>query len=42
VIVLDDGRVLDVGTHESLLAECPTYREFAESQSLAATVGGPR
>ncbi|MDT5275939.1 MAG: ATP-binding cassette, subfamily multidrug efflux pump [Mycobacterium sp.] len=42
VIVLDDGRVLDVGTHESLLAECPTYREFAESQSLDATVGGPR
>jgi ATP-binding cassette subfamily B multidrug efflux pump len=42
VIVLDDGRVLASGTHESLLAESPTYREFAESQSVDAGVGGPR
>ena len=34
VIVVDDGRVVGAGTHESLLADCPTYREFAESQSL--------
>ncbi len=42
VIVVDDGRVLATGTHESLLAESPTYREFAESQSVDAGVGGPR
>jgi ATP-binding cassette, subfamily B, multidrug efflux pump len=42
VIVVDDGRVVGAGTHESLLAECPTYREFAESQSLDAGVGGQR
>ncbi|HEY1838913.1 MAG TPA: ABC transporter ATP-binding protein [Mycobacterium sp.] len=42
VIVIEDGRVLGAGTHESLLAESPTYREFAESQSLDAEVGGPR
>lgn len=42
VIVVDDGRVVGTGTHESLLAECPTYREFAESQSLDAGVGGQR
>jgi ATP-binding cassette, subfamily B, multidrug efflux pump len=42
VIVIDDGRVIGTGTHESLLAESPTYREFAESQSLDAAVGGPR
>jgi ABC-type multidrug transport system fused ATPase/permease subunit len=42
VIVVDDGLVIGAGTHESLLAECPTYREFAESQSLDAAVGGPR
>ena len=42
VIVLDDGRVVGAGTHESLLADCPTYREFAESQSLDAGVGGSR
>jgi ATP-binding cassette, subfamily B, multidrug efflux pump len=42
VIVLDDGRVVGAGTHESLLADCPTYREFADSQSLDAGVGGSR
>ena len=42
VIVVEDGRVLAVGTHESLLAQSPTYREFAESQSLDAEVSGPR
>ena len=42
VIVIEDGRILGSGTHESLLAESPTYREFAESQSLDAEVGGPR
>jgi ABC-type multidrug transport system fused ATPase/permease subunit len=42
VIVLDDGLVIGAGTHESLLGDCPTYREFAESQSLDAVVGGPR
>jgi ATP-binding cassette subfamily B multidrug efflux pump len=42
VIVIDDGRIVGAGTHESLLVESPTYREFAESQSLDAEVGGPR
>jgi ATP-binding cassette, subfamily B, multidrug efflux pump len=42
VIVLDDGRVVGAGTHEALLVDCPTYREFAESQSLGAGVGGPQ
>ena len=42
VIVIEDGRVVGAGTHESLMADSPTYREFAESQSLDAEVGGPR
>jgi ABC-type multidrug transport system fused ATPase/permease subunit len=42
VIVIDDGRMVGTGTHESLLSDCPTYREFAESQSLGAGVGGER
>jgi ABC-type multidrug transport system fused ATPase/permease subunit len=42
VIVVDDGRVVGAGTHEALLTECATYREFAESQSLDAEVGGQR
>jgi ATP-binding cassette subfamily B protein len=41
VIVVDGGRVVGAGTHETLLAECPTYAEFADSQSLASRVGGP-
>ncbi|SNV63769.1 transmembrane ABC transporter ATP-binding protein [Mycolicibacter terrae] len=36
VIVIDDGQVVGAGTHQQLLAECPTYAEFAESQSVMA------
>lgn len=36
VVVVDDGRVVGVGTHSSLLTDCPTYAEFADSQSIAA------
>jgi ATP-binding cassette, subfamily B, multidrug efflux pump len=36
VIVIDDGKVVGAGTHESLLADCATYAEFVDSQSLAA------
>ena len=42
VIVIDDGRVVGTGTHETLLASCATYAEFADSQSLGAGVGGRR
>ncbi|WIM89810.1 ABC transporter ATP-binding protein [Candidatus Mycobacterium wuenschmannii] len=42
IVVVEDGQVKGTGTHESLLAESPTYREFAESQSLDAAVGGQR
>ncbi|MBV8966194.1 MAG: ABC transporter ATP-binding protein, partial [Mycobacteriaceae bacterium] len=34
IVVVDDGRVVGAGTHESLIAECPTYSEFADSQAL--------
>ena len=40
IIVVDDGRIVGAGTHESLLADCPPYAEFASSQSLSAGVGG--
>jgi ABC-type multidrug transport system fused ATPase/permease subunit len=42
VIVVDDGRVVGAGTHESLLADCPTYQEFAESQSMDSHAGRQR
>ena len=40
VVVIDDGQVVGAGTHESLLADCPTYAEFADSQSVGAGIGG--
>ena len=40
IIVVDDGAVVGSGTHESLLADCPIYAEFAESQAVGAAVGG--
>jgi ATP-binding cassette subfamily B multidrug efflux pump len=42
VIVVDDGKLVGSGTHESLLADCATYAEFADSQSVGAGVGGSR
>ncbi|WP_199203417.1 ABC transporter ATP-binding protein [Mycobacterium sp. shizuoka-1] len=38
IVVIDGGRVVGAGTHDELLAECDTYREFADSQSVG--VGG--
>jgi ATP-binding cassette subfamily B multidrug efflux pump len=42
VIVIDDGKVVGAGTHSSLLADCPTYAEFADSQAVSAGVRGRR
>ena len=36
IVVIDDGHVLGVGTHEALLAQCPEYAEFADSQAVGA------
>ena len=32
IIVLDDGRVAGIGTHDKLLATCPVYQEIYTSQ----------
>ncbi|MGF2951649.1 ABC transporter ATP-binding protein [Mycobacterium sp. THU-M116] len=40
VIVVDDGRLVGTGTHDSLLAGCATYAEFADSQSLTDLQSG--
>lgn len=34
IVVVDDGRVVGVGVHAELMATCPTYAEFADSQSV--------
>ena len=32
IIVLDEGKVIGQGTHETLMKTCDTYREIAETQ----------
>jgi len=32
IMVMDDGRIVDIGTHSELLDRCGLYREIAESQ----------
>ena len=32
IIVLDEGRIVGLGTHRELLETCPTYQEIARSQ----------
>jgi ATP-binding cassette, subfamily B, multidrug efflux pump len=36
IVVIDDGTVVGTGTHASLLADCPVYAEFADSQAVGA------
>ena len=33
IVVLDNGRIADSGTHEELLDRCSIYREVYESQT---------
>jgi ATP-binding cassette subfamily B protein len=32
IIVLDDGKIVGMGTHKELLASCDVYRQIAASQ----------
>lgn len=34
ILFLDDGRLLDAGTHQELLDRCPDYRKMVELQKL--------
>ncbi|MUL75663.1 ABC transporter ATP-binding protein [Mycolicibacterium sp. CBMA 226] len=36
IVVLDNGEVVDIGTHSELIESCPVYREFADSQTVVA------
>ncbi|MBD0323941.1 MAG: ABC transporter ATP-binding protein, partial [Aldersonia sp.] len=35
IVVLEDGAMVDIGRHEELVAECPTYAEIVDSQLAA-------
>ena len=39
IIVLNDGRIDGIGTHEQLLRTCATYQEIAHSQLSARELG---
>jgi len=38
IVVLEDGRVVGLGTHAELLESCPTYEEIVASQQLEDAV----
>jgi ATP-binding cassette, subfamily B, multidrug efflux pump len=40
IIVLDEGRLVDKGTHRELMANCETYREIASSQLSKEELAG--
>ncbi|MGV0794796.1 ABC transporter ATP-binding protein [Mycolicibacterium sp. XJ1819] len=40
IVVVDDGRVVGTGTHETLLTQCTEYAQFVDSQAMTAGVGG--
>jgi ATP-binding cassette, subfamily B, multidrug efflux pump len=34
IVVFDQGRVADIGTHEQLLARCGVYQQLVKSQLM--------
>ena len=32
ILVLDGGKIIGAGTHDAMLADCPTYKEISDSQ----------
>ena len=40
IIVLDDGAIAGIGTHEELMRNCATYQEIAKSQLSESELGG--
>lgn len=40
IIVLDEGKVVGIGTHGMLMKSCATYQEIARSQLSEAELGG--
>lgn len=41
IVVMNSGRIEDVGTHRELLARCPLYADLARHQLIAAPEASP-
>ena len=39
IVVLDDGKICGLGTHDELMESCPVYREIYDSQFRKETNG---
>ena len=39
IVVLDDGRVVGIGTHDRLVRDCPLYTELVDSQCMDSGAG---
>ena len=39
IIVLDEGKMVGVGTHDELMRDCPVYKEIARSQLSQEELG---
>ena len=40
IVFIDDGRVVDVGSHAALYQRCPDYRKMVDLQRLEDELGG--
>ena len=40
ILVLDDGKIVGAGTHESLMQTCPVYQDIAKSQQKGEEANG--
>ena len=39
IVVIDDGRIIDIGSHEELMKKSEIYREVYESQNKGGVIG---
>jgi ATP-binding cassette subfamily B protein len=42
IILLDEGKLLDIGTHQALLSRCELYQDMVKKQTLEAMVEGEK
>ena len=40
IVVMDEGKIVDLGTHEELLSRCDLYNEMVRLQSLESEING--